>query len=650
MLKAFENNEVLLWGENKVSKKMLDEYDHGNKNPHSLSRRKKPIAEAVVEKKPKIQIKREFSIDEDYGIDDLDFLNKEYERIDKLISSNNNYKETEKLEDLQEKLYDIIEELDQLKKVSGKGIKKVVEEVIKVGKGFKKGSPEAIAHALKMRESKNKSIEEKVLDKKPVLSKSRIEKGSEKAKEIGQRLAEARKKKKEEIKEEPIKKVSGKPWYYIGSIPKGYREATEDEAIKAKKISYYGKYIVDSQKWTLYKEYEILLTDKKNNNEIIWSMNGLKKRTINSLKEIEILSSKIENDKNKDKKNEIENKLSDEKIKRKFLQAGYNWYYKLLCERLNKPYTRQKIELEEKEIKQSEKEEKQLVPVEQYKEIDPRTGKVAETYLDDVMDKTDKLLFSRGDEVISLNKKYFVNNKLTSKYAQKLYDKNIILEKEFYEPKDYKKFIYVIHDNITGGKISTSDLSGLLKASYNKKINNVGGFVKDDKLSSKTSKVYHNKDTGQTVVAHRGTSGFTDWLNNAVYAVGGESPYKMTPRYKEASKVQKRAESKYGSDNVSTIGHSQGGLQAEMLGKKSHEIITLNKATRPFGTVSGKNQYDISSDKDLISSFNPFHHLNKKGNEIIVPSKSSNIINEHKINILNRLEKDKMIGKGNIKI
>ena len=48
-----------------------------------------------------------------------------------------------------------------------------------------------------------------------------------------------------------------------------------------------------------------------------------------------------------------------------------------------------------------------------------------------------------------------------------------------------------------------------------------------------------------------------------------------------------------------------------MLGDKSHEIITLNKATRPqevvYGSSKKKNQYDVRASGDLVSLWrNPF--------------------------------------------
>jgi hypothetical protein len=214
------------------------------------------------------------------------------------------------------------------------------------------------------------------------------------------------------------------------------------------------------------------------------------------------------------------------------------------------------------------------------------------------------------------------------------------------------KGMCICHSHIEGGKLATSTLKGLLDASYDKKVKNVNGFIQDEKLSTQTSKVYFNPETGQAVVAHRGTSGFTDWFNNAVYAVGGRRAYKMTGRYKEAEKVQKEAEAKYGKDKVSTIGHSQGGLQAELLGQNSHEVITLNKATRPFENTKGENQYDIKSSRDIVSSLNPFQNnpfAPKQGQDIIIPAKGFNVLAEHSIDTLERLENDREIGKGLIR-
>jgi hypothetical protein len=182
--------------------------------------------------------------------------------------------------------------------------------------------------------------------------------------------------------------------------------------------------------------------------------------------------------------------------------------------------------------------------------------------------------------------------------------------------------------------LDVKDLKGLLEASYDKGINETSGYVKDKKLSKGKTKVFVNAE-GKTVVAHRGTDGMKDWGNNLAYAVGGKDLYKTTDRFKDAKKVQREAEKKYGRDNITTIGHSQGGLQAELLGKKGNDIITYNKATRPFSNHQSKNQTDIRTSNDLISALNPFQNRTSgsvpSSRQITIKSKGFNPLKEHSL-------------------
>ena len=162
---------------------------------------------------------------------------------------------------------------------------------------------------------------------------------------------------------------------------------------------------------------------------------------------------------------------------------------------------------------------------------------------------------------------------------------------------------------MVGNGLKSDTFQKLLEASYSG-IDEVEGFMLDKKNSTKTSKLYVHP-SGHVVVAHRGTSGILDWGNNAVYGLTGDVGYKLTGRYREAKKVQDTAEQIYGAKNITTIGHSQGAYQAQLLGDKSHEIITLNKATRPqevlYGSSKKKNQYDVRASGDLVSLWrNPF--------------------------------------------
>ena len=188
-----------------------------------------------------------------------------------------------------------------------------------------------------------------------------------------------------------------------------------------------------------------------------------------------------------------------------------------------------------------------------------------------------------------------------------------------------------------GKGLKADTFRALLESSYEG--GDAGGFTMDRQLSTKTSKVYTHP-SGQVVVAHRGTAGALDWGNNAVYAMGGDLAYKLTPRYREAKKVQQNAEKKYGAKNITTIGHSQGGLQAQLLGGNTKEIITLNKATRPqeflFGSSKKKNQYDVRASGDAVSAFrNPFQ---RAGDETI--QSKANPLAQHSTDILESKEEE----------
>jgi len=737
--KAFENNEVLLWGRKQAKPELIEKYGIGNKNPKSKAKILK-TGDKVVKTVKKAVGKRRFNEKEKYTIDDLDFLNSEYDRIEEEASNLTDFDKMDELVEIQDKIYNTIEKLkkeqyeeeekeynkqeveeddnvkeikklnDELAKLTEKYIEsrgdikirdkmeaieekinklskqkkpakkgksinisknidkepeihdyEIIEKIIKmVGRGFKKGSPEALAHAEKMRQSLAYKKQPKVIEQvQKKETKARVQKGSEEAKAMGRKLAEARKAKLEAKKkdEEELKRVEkvrnptkpkGRPWYYIGDIPRGYREATETEAIEKGKVSEYGKYQVDETKYNLWNNYEILLDENKTFKEVEWTLNGLKRRIMKSLQEIEILKSKLDNDKYQDKSNEFKTKLTFEKELRRHLQAGWNWYYKIYCEMKGIPYERKSFELPKQEEIKTTTESKVIHKAkEPEKIIDPRTGKEAKMSkysgekVDTDEDKPEgdidvELIFKNGeDEEIRLSTKYFTEDyKLKSKYVPKLIRKNIILHKKYYTTKDYNKYFYSIP--MKGGKLEYGDLAGLLEASYNNETENVGKFNKDKALSTKTSKVFINPETGQTVVAHRGTKEASDWLNNVVYALGNKRAYKLTPRYKEARRVQKRAYRKYGRDNITTIGHSQGGLQAEMLGKRGNETITLNKATRPFGNKSAKNQYDISSSRDVVSSLNPFQSFVNKGKSKVIQAQTYNPLTEHAIDVLKR--------------
>jgi len=155
---------------------------------------------------------------------------------------------------------------------------------------------------------------------------------------------------------------------------------------------------------------------------------------------------------------------------------------------------------------------------------------------------------------------------------------------------------------IKGSGLKANTLKSMIKSTYDR--SQVEGW---NKVMDTPEVSSFEHPSGQVVIALRGTEGTAkDWSNNAVYGLGGESAYKLTPRYKRAKERVAELEKRYNPEDITLIGHSQSGLIAELLPSKAREIITLNKATRPQDFLfrrRKKNQYDIRSRFDPVSFF-----------------------------------------------
>ena len=125
--KALESKHVLLWGLNKVSSKLMKKAEAEFK-PTKRAYTKK---EGVVEK---VKVHRYDPTNEDYTEEDLPFLNKEYERISAIVDNPKTDEEEEEAVDLQDKLYDLIDQLESVskfrKKTEGKGISHQITHII----------------------------------------------------------------------------------------------------------------------------------------------------------------------------------------------------------------------------------------------------------------------------------------------------------------------------------------------------------------------------------------------------------------------------------------------------------------------------------------------------------------------------------------
>lgn len=206
-----------------------------------------------------------------------------------------------------------------------------------------------------------------------------------------------------------------------------------------------------------------------------------------------------------------------------------------------------------------------------------------------------------------------------------------------------------------GSGVSISDLKEFIDNSYSKKPKDFKDFKLDKELSSQRVKVYINPTTREAFVVHRGTASIQDVGNDLKMALGFD--ISGSKRVKHAKDVQKKAEKKYGADNVTTIGHSLGSKISSDVGQDSKAIINLNKAVIPsdLNKELSSKETNIRSKSDLISILQPFQ---KKGKSVTIEIPALDLptpsviglvktgLKEHKSDILDRLPQDMKVGKG----
>jgi len=213
------------------------------------------------------------------------------------------------------------------------------------------------------------------------------------------------------------------------------------------------------------------------------------------------------------------------------------------------------------------------------------------------------------------------------------------------------------NDSLNGGKIAVKHLKALLEETYKNKgsnIDNIDKYELDNDLTTDKTKVYTSNmndddiNNDEVVIANRGTSDFKDVLTDMKMIFG----YKDN-RFKEGQDILNKIKNKYSNASIDSIGHSLAGKIAEEQGKdlQVKNVITLNKPTTPYDVFRpSKNkdkQYDIKTSKDVVSLLAP---LQKNSNDIIIPSETNNLYTEHKIDVLDRLNQELIIGKGINKI
>ena len=186
--------------------------------------------------------------------------------------------------------------------------------------------------------------------------------------------------------------------------------------------------------------------------------------------------------------------------------------------------------------------------------------------------------------------------------------------------------------SVSGGELDVDTTQKVLKASYQKKNEDMNGYVVDKELSGQRVKVYHHPTENKTLVVHKGTASIQDWGTNLAMTFG----IKTGKRFKHAKKIQKQAEAKYKDSEKITLGHSLGAKIAEDVGK--NEVITLNKPTLPLDIITGKkvkkNQTDVRTERDPVSIL---RGLQRGRKATVIKSKTFNPFEEHNVDVLNRV-------------
>jgi len=201
---------------------------------------------------------------------------------------------------------------------------------------------------------------------------------------------------------------------------------------------------------------------------------------------------------------------------------------------------------------------------------------------------------------------------------------------------------------IKGGKVEVKYLNKLLNESYqskNKTAANIDDrYYLDPELSTDKTKVYVDKNTNDITMVNRGTSDFKDVMTDAKMLFGYNDK-----RFNEPKEILGKIKQKYTDKNIDVLGHSLGAKIAETLGDdpRVKNIITLNKPTTPKDLIQkskiNSKQYDIRTTGDLVSALQPFQ---TGPNDIIISSETKNPYTEHKIDTLDRLDQNLVIGTG----
>lgn len=245
MEESLKLNQVLLWGLNQVDSIILNKYKDKILKPIKIY--KKDTLDTIelnhIEYNPKYN----------YSYNNLEFLNKEYERIEnKLLNEKLIDIEYEKLLDLQEKIYESIENIEF-------------------------NNPQNSQNSQDSENSSNIQIKNNIIKKKI----------NDKNIEIYNEIEFNSDSESIKIHQKKTKKPKLKPYFWIGCIPDGYKEATQEEAILNKKVFWFGKNKVSRELYNLYDITGTICIDNLNIKDINTKIIALKGKSRYYKKEYE---------------------------------------------------------------------------------------------------------------------------------------------------------------------------------------------------------------------------------------------------------------------------------------------------------------------------------------------------------------------------
>jgi hypothetical protein len=170
----------------------------------------------------------------------------------------------------------------------------------------------------------------------------------------------------------------------------------------------------------------------------------------------------------------------------------------------------------------------------------------------------------------------------------------------------------------------------------------ITGYTFLKALSTRHYQVYQNKKKKIIVINYSGTREAIEWFHNFDYIF---RTYNLSTRYKNAKALLETVLKDYPKYQIRLIGYSQSGIIVRELAKiysdDIFEIISLNPANLSiYEGDAPEHEYVIKSDLDFASYFRK-----PEKNDLIIPSKTSNLVTEHRPEILFRLNPDLEIGR-----